>query len=217
MTEEIKKPKNGIICKYKINKEKEIRIFGDKFVENNKKICKIVYNNQEQELVGTINITDFNNDFLEITLNGINNIVNASYMFYNCISLTSLENIDNWDTSKVTDMNNLFYNCRSLKSLPDISKWNTSNVTDMNSLFNNCESLISLPDISGWDTSNVTDMSFMFCGCNSLSSLPDISKWNTSNVTDVSRMFSGCTSLSSLIGILKMLIIWALHLCVVHL
>ena len=52
-----------------------------------------------------------------------------SYMFSNCIILSSLPDISVWDTSKVTDMNNMFNKCQALSSLPDISKWNISNVT----------------------------------------------------------------------------------------
>ena len=33
--------------------------------------------------------------------------------------------------NNIIDMSYMFSNCRSLSSLPDISKWNTNNVTDM--------------------------------------------------------------------------------------
>ena len=41
----------------------------------------------------------------------------------------------------------MFTECKSLESLPDISNWNTKKVTDMNQLFTDCFSLKSLPDI----------------------------------------------------------------------
>ena len=131
MTEEI-------ICKYKIDNENGIRILGDKFVDNNKNICKIIYNGKEQELKGVFNTKDIKNGYLEIKIKGISKITNASYMFYNCSSLISIDNIDKWNTSKITDINNLFYGCKYLIPFPDISKWDTSNVIDMSYLFYNC-------------------------------------------------------------------------------
>ena len=138
---------NYIICKYKINNSDNVRIFGDIFVTNNKNICKLIYKEKQQDLIAVFNTKDIKDDILEIKITGINNIINASYMFYNAISLISLENIDNWNTSQINDMNNLLYGCRTLESLPDISKWETSKVTDMSYLFYNCSSLTSLPDI----------------------------------------------------------------------
>ena len=137
MSEEKKGNPNELICKYKINDLKQIRIFGETFVKNNNSNCKIIYNEKEQELIGIFDAKDLKTDTLEIKLIGLDKITDASYMFYNCISLISIENIENWNTKNINNMSNLFYNCRSLLSLPDISKWDTSNVIDMSYLFYN--------------------------------------------------------------------------------
>ena len=226
--------KNYIIIKYKIKeKDKNIKIFGKDFVENNYDKCKILFNKKEYELSKNIDINslkNINNDIFEIKLSGINNITNAYSMFSGCSSLISLPNISIWNTSKVTRIDSMFYGCSSLAflsdisiwdisnvnridfmffgcssliSLPDISKWNISKVTLIYSMFYGCSKLESLPDISKWDTSKITDMNFTFFGCSSLSSLPDISKWNTLRVTDMNSIFSCCKSLSSLPDISK--------------
>ena len=137
------------------------------FVENNKKNCKIEIEGKEYELKDKHSFSFFNKkpDILEIKLKGIMNIINMSYMFYECLSLSSLPDISNWNTSNVTEMNSMFYNCKSLSSLSDISNWNTSNVTDMSCMFNNCSSLSSLPDISKWDTNKLVYKSNMFAKC----------------------------------------------------
>ena len=176
--------------------ENNIRLFGSDFVKGNKKNCKLIIEDKEEDLKEEINLLD--KDSITIKLKGITNITNVSYMFYKCSSLTSLPDISKWNTSNIIDMSFMFYKCSSLLSLPDISKWNTSNVTNMNHMFSQCSSLTSLPNISKWNISNVTDMSYMFSDCSSLMSLPDISKWNTSNVIDMSNMFSDCSSLLSL-------------------
>ena len=55
------------------DKEKEIKIFGDKFVENNKDKCKIFYNNKEYDLTAKFNVENINQ--LEIELYGIFNLI----------------------------------------------------------------------------------------------------------------------------------------------
>jgi surface protein len=157
-----------------------------------------------------------------VNFSGFNNKVeNMQGMFYYCDKLTSIEGLNKFDTSNVTDMNCMFYGCSNLTSI-DLSSFNTSKVTDMNNMFYNCEKLTSLDlssfntgavtamysmfyqctnltsiDLSGWDTSNVTDMSFMFCYCDNLTSL-DVGSFNTSKVTAMNNMFAGCHSLRSL-------------------
>ena len=44
---------NKISIIYNINHNKIINIFGHSFVENNKKNCKIIYNNKEYNLAST--------------------------------------------------------------------------------------------------------------------------------------------------------------------
>ena len=118
----------------------------------------------------------------------------ASGMFYQCSSLTSLD-LSGFDTSNVTNMLSMFMTCNGLTSL-DVSGWNTSNVTDMSDMFSDCTGLTSL-DLSGWNTSNVMSMEFMFSDCSGLTSL-DLSGFDTSNVTKMTCMFSGCRGLTSM-------------------
>ena len=193
---------NSFVPNYFFNE----RIFGDKFVENNKDKCIVIINDKEYDLY-TLDYGVIANGSFEIKLKEIEIITDMSYMFYEC---NNLPDISKWDTSNFTNMSYMFFRCNNL---PDISKWNTSNVTDMSNMFNQCNNLpdISkwntsnvtnmnnmfyyckdLPDISKWDTSNVTDMSNMFCNCNNI---PDISKWNTSNVTNMNNMFYYCKDL----------------------
>ena len=184
---------------------KDIRIFGDDFVENNKNICKININGNDSELSANLNINSnqLKNNIFEIKLKGIKKVTDMSHIFHNCKLLSSLPDISDWNTQNIKNMSNLFDGCESLSSLPDISKWRTDNVTDMSSLFSYCISLSSLPDISKWNTEKVTNMSFMFWNCKSISTLPDISDWNTKNVTTMSHMFFNCVSLTSLPDITK--------------
>ena len=194
------KYEGSIIIKYKIRFYKLlIKIFGFHFVKNNKNICHIIYKEDNYKLMEYIELNELlNNEILEIKLIGVNSIINASYMFYDCAYLDSLPDIFKWNTNNVIDMDYMLYGCESLKYLPDISKWDTSNVTNMSEMFCLCKSLTSLPDISKWNINNVIDMSYMFDGCISLKSLPDISKWNISNAKNIRNIFYKCRSLISL-------------------
>jgi len=62
-------------------------------------------------------------------------------MFRGDVALTILD-LSNWDTSKVTNMENMFYHCYGLTSIAVSTKWNTSAVTTSTMMFERCESLV---------------------------------------------------------------------------
>ena len=169
-----------------------MRIFGDKFVEENNDNCYLILNNKEMRLTTRASYVkkDEKDDFLEVKLIETKKITSMNSMFHGSITLTSLDNFSQWDTSYITDMSYMFSRCSNLKTLPNISKWNTSNVQKMRGMFENCESLLSLPDISKWDVSNVTDMNNIFSHCKSLKSFPDISNWNICKVINKNGIFN---------------------------
>ena len=84
-------------------------------------------------------------------------------------------NLNDIDTSKITDMNSLFD--RS-EFNGDISNWNVSNVYDMSYMF--MQSKFN-GDISNWDVSNVENMDSMFYRSEFTGENGDISKWDVSN------------------------------------
>jgi hypothetical protein len=90
--------------------------------------------------------------------------------------LTSINNINSWDVSGITNMNSMFYGSQFNQ---DISGWTVSNVTDMGSMF---ESSVFDQPIGSWNVSNVTEMSGMF-----ESSIFNqvISSWNVSSVSNL--------------------------------
>ena len=149
---------------YDINGQNTINIFGTLFVKNNKNICKMIIDNEEYEITEKFDVKGNNDNKLNVKLKGIYNITDMSYMFNDCLSLSSLPDISKWNTNNVIKMNNMFSGCILLSSLPDISKLNTNNVTNISAIFSECSSLSSLPDISKWNINNVTNMNEMFSG-----------------------------------------------------
>ena len=109
--------------------------------------------------------------------------------------LTSIQGLENLNTSEVTSMKNLFNGCTSLVNL-DLRYFETGNVTDMNSMFRDCSSLRQL-DLPSFDTRKVTDMNIMFRGCTSLESL-DLSSFDTHSVTRMIWMFYNCSNLTTI-------------------
>lgn len=121
----------------------------------------------------------------------------CSKWFSGCTNLTSIEGIENLNTSNVKYMNEMFGQCSNLETL-DLSHFNTEKVGNMSNMFNGCTKLRDL-NISSFNTENVTNMYGMFYGCSSLDSL-DLSHFNTRNVRKdgMNYMFNGCSSLSYL-------------------
>ena len=193
--------KNNIRIQYNYSKKNpSIRLFGEDFVKNNKKRCKLIIDNKETDLIEFYENKEVTpkDDKLEIILKDINKITDMSNMFNKCFSLISVPDLNKINISSVTDINHMFCKCTFLKSLPDISKWDTSSINDMSFLFYKCAFLDSLPDISKWNTSSVTKMNHLFANCQSLKNLPDISKWDISSVQYINSMFSTCHGLSYL-------------------
>ena len=121
--------------------------------------------------------------------------ITTNHWFYYFSSLTTIEGLENLNTSAVTDMSEMFVGCSKLTSL-NLSNFNTSEVTDMSVMFKDCSGLKEL-NVSNFNTSAVTNMSWMFKNCSGLTSL-NVSNFNTSKVTSMWNMFSGCSGLKEL-------------------
>jgi len=134
----------------------------------------------------------------------------TAYYFNNLTNLTTFENMNNLETSLVTDMKYMFAGCGSLTAI-DVSKFDTSNVTNMSYMFaGNCNVKHGPPyetyyyvahlqelDLSSFDTKNVTDMSCMFMDQIVIETI-NLDKFDTSKVQNMYSMFENCVSLKSL-------------------
>ena len=61
----------------------------------------------------------------------------TKYWFVNLRSLTTIDGLENLNTSEVTDMSAMFFLCSGLTSL-NLSNFNTSKVTNMSGMFQSC-------------------------------------------------------------------------------
>ena len=119
----------------------------------------------------------------------------TAYWFERCGGLTSVQGIENLDTSRVVSMRMMFDWCFNLPAL-NVSGFDTSQVTKMGGMFAYCKSLLTL-DLSGFDTSRVKDMERMFTICGSLTVL-DLSAFDTSQVKSMYGMFDECEKLRTI-------------------
>jgi surface protein len=147
---------------------------------------------------GKIPMANFDTEIASIEGGGGSGKYAPRYVSFTSYTGSELvQELNNLDTSNMTNMSKMFYMCSGLLSL-DLKNFNTSNVNNTTSMFGGCSKLTSL-DVSNFDTSNVTDMRYMFSGCQSLTSI-DLTGWDTSNVTNMNYMFENCSKLQKIDG-----------------
>ena len=115
-------------------------------------------------------------------------VVDMSFMFAGCSSLTSLAGA-NFNTTNVRTMAHMFDGCYSVSQYSNlgIQTFNTHNLQDMDAMFNDCSKLGSI-NLSHFVTRRVTDMSDLFNGCSKLKTI-HIDQFDMSSVTDKAHMF----------------------------
>ena len=157
-----------IICEYDINKDmlkQPQQILNSHYQVNNKEgkdeinslSCEMFLN--DKKILFDLKYQFIRENIYTLTIVMKRLIIDMSYMFFRCSSLTSL-NLSNFNTNNVTNMGCMFFKCSSLISL-NLSNFNTNNVTNMSYMFSYFSSLTSLI-LSNFNTNNVTDMSYMF-------------------------------------------------------
>lgn len=119
----------------------------------------------------------------------------CSLWFGSCTNLTSIEGLENLNTSDVTSMDYMFYMCKQLRAL-DLSGFHTEKVENMRDMFSNCKNLETL-NLSSFKTNNLTNMSEMFLECNKIAQL-NLSGFNTSGVKALDQVFKNCYALEAL-------------------
>ena len=217
------------IYKHIKDDQNKTKIFDIRFINRNKDKCKIIYQNKEYELKEYYEdiVIDNNHEKKQISfiLRINKNIIDISYMFYECEDLLLIRdkrniNYSNNDSLIINDMqdeinysneneendeifnqnkqNNLYKDCEDEQissTISTITNKNTSN--NFSSFITNDKDKILIPTECN-NFNSISNMIFIFYECKSLISLPDISKWNITNITNMSCMFFQCKSLISL-------------------
>ena len=96
-------------------------------------------------------------NLISVYLSNLNATVsnNLDNMFYGCESLKTVIDLNDIKTLQIVNMSYMFYNCTSIEYL-DLSAFNTSSVQNMISVFEKCRNLKYL-DISHFNLGNLND------------------------------------------------------------
>lgn len=97
-------------------------------------------------------------------------------------------------SARPTDCDSWFIDFKKLTTIDGIENLNTSNTVFMESMFEGCSQLTSL-DLSTFDTQNVQCMDYMFYGCSNLTTIYASDKFIVQEGTRGVNMFVGCTKL----------------------
>ncbi|MCF8294852.1 MAG: BspA family leucine-rich repeat surface protein [Bacteroidales bacterium] len=103
-------------------------------------------------------------------------------------NFASVSNLDLWDVSHVTNMNETFNGCVNFNQ--NISGWNTGNVESMWAMFSE-DAAFNQP-IGIWNVSKVIEMASMFGYCTAFNQ--SLSAWDVSSVTNLAGMFVYATA-----------------------
>ncbi len=150
---------------------------------------------------GNIEWDSFENAFygcknLEITATDIPNLSNVENIdsAFRDTGISSVPNMDDWDVSNVTNMNQVFFNAENFNQ--DIGNWDVSKVESMTQMFLGAKSFNQ--DIGGWDVGNVEYMLSMFFRAENFNQ--HIGDWDVSNVTSMDYMFAYAENFNQDIG-----------------
>ena len=125
-------------------------------------------------------IASFNNQMTD------DNIHSAVYLWFteNDLAKALFGDVELWDTSRVTSMDQLFRTASSFNA--DLSLWNTSQVTSMYYTFAEAFSFNGV--ITQWNTNSVTEISHLFFQAKAFN---QSLCWNLSTVASADTLFFG--------------------------
>lgn len=146
---------------------------------------------------GTLNLGNSGNYFngcTNLDLSSVADVLNLvgttnmDFIFAECTSITTINNINLWDVSNVTTMVDAFVGATSFND--NINNWDVSSVVNMNSMFQSASSFNQ--PIDSWDVSNVTNFTSMFVGAFVFNQ--PLNSWNVSSCTQMINMFQSAFS-----------------------
>lgn len=120
-------------------------------------------------------------------------------MFKECLNLTDISSLSEWDVSSVSNFNGVFASDEHLNDVSALSNWDMSNATDLSEFFFSVFNVVDYSPIGNWDTSNVTNMYRLFYytngGYNKVEKIPAL---RADNVTNMTYIFSNTAPTSTL-------------------
>ena len=203
--------RNEINLIYFSEKEEVKKIFGNKFVKNNRNNIELKINGIKNGLIDRYKLNKGDNI---ITLIIKNDLTDLSFMFKDCYSLKNIEELKYLNTSNVKDFSYIFSSnddktkfsfdenkrsyCILLNDINPLKYWNVSKGINFVDMFRYCMNLSDIKALEKWDVSNCTNFSNIFNNCESLSNINPLKNWNVSKGITFKYMFRDCRNLSDI-------------------
>ena len=153
---------NLIYSNIYFNKLEGDKIFGEKFVENNKDNIDLIIDGKKSQLINKYKFKNWNT---VITMVIKKKLTDLSYMFDGCRSLKNIEELKYLDTKNVKDFSYMFNNYPSSLNIHSLEKWDVSSGINFSYMFNNCVKLLDITPLENWNVSNSINFSYMFNNC----------------------------------------------------
>ena len=112
---------------------------------------------------------------------------------------SSLEGLENWDTSNVTNMKQFVQGAEYLTDVSALSAWNMSKVTTLYYAFNNTR-ISNTNAFALWHVPALKNIEGIFKICDRLVDLSGLSNW-IAEITEIKSAFEGCTAMSDVSGV----------------
>ena len=138
-----------------------LKIFGDKFVQNNNK--NICIKEEKNQLT---NKKEIDEEINTITLEINEDLSDLSHMFHGCEDFYEIS-IQNFKMKKITNFSAMFCECSSLTNIESLKNWDVSAGTNFQFFFRGCKKLQSLKDLENWNVEKGKNFRGMFTGCSS--------------------------------------------------
>ena len=170
-------------------------IFGENFVMNNFDKIDLIINGEQHRLVNSYKLKTGENI---VTVKIKNDLTNLSFMFYLCVCLKNIDELNLLDVKNVNDFSHIFQGCSILSDIKSLQNWDVSNGINFSSMFEGCTSLSDIKALENWNFSQCNNLSHMFHGCALVKDIEPLKNWNVSNCNSFSNMFKNCSKLSNI-------------------
>ena len=125
----------------------------------------------------------------------VSSVTRLDYTFYNNYEIPSLLPLTEWKP-KPTTMLSTFASCTALTTLQGIENFDTSACTTMKTICDHCTKLVDINGVETWDVSAVTDFSSAFAWCYWIADISAIADWEF-GTADCNSMFLYVSALLS--------------------
>lgn len=126
----------------------------------------------------------FDNVLIDITNWKTDSMVNAEFMFFECVLFN--QEIGKWNTAKLKYSSSMFEDCVHFNA--NLNNWDVRKLIKATSMFSKC--IVFDNPLNNWKTDSLESADYMFYRCEYFNQ--NLNQWNVGNVRNFERMFLFC-------------------------